>query len=246
MIESHKRSNSPDLVASNEETAMGILKEVSNFFDIPVYKMQGKSLDQRIVKARHTAMFLMQESHLFKLRTIGMYLGGRHYSTVMEAVENVASLIEVDPVLNSVIADLKIRTGLADSEVSSRVELETPDKDRELADAIIQRVSGIYDIKTEAIVGRSRKKHIAEARQVAMYLMREKVDFPLKRVGLYLGNRDHSTIIHGVSKIQKVQEKDPTTREVLETVSAEIEQSRYEFISRNLQRETTSGRTPAF
>ena len=53
----------------------------------------------------------------------------------------------------------------------------------------------------QAITGKSRAKQIAEARHVAMYLLREDAELALKQIGLLLGHRDHSTVIHGVQKI---------------------------------------------
>ena len=40
-------------------------------------------------------------------------------------------------------------------------------------------------------------------RQIAMFLCREMTNVPLKGIGKYLGNRDHTTIMHGIEKIEK-------------------------------------------
>ncbi len=69
--------------------------------------------------------------------------------------------------------------------------------------AILQAVSSYFGVPVAAITGKSRAKPIAEARHVAMYLLREDADLALKQVGLILGHRDHSTIIHGVQKITR-------------------------------------------
>ncbi|MEX0684094.1 MAG: chromosomal replication initiator protein DnaA [Dehalococcoidia bacterium] len=67
--------------------------------------------------------------------------------------------------------------------------------------AILEAVSAYFGVPVAAITGKSRSKQIAEARHVAMYLMREDGELALKQVGLLLGHRDHSTVIHGVQKI---------------------------------------------
>jgi chromosomal replication initiator protein len=67
--------------------------------------------------------------------------------------------------------------------------------------AILESVSGYYSVPIPAITGKSRAKQIAEARHVAMYLLREDAELALKQIGLLLGHRDHSTVIHGVQKI---------------------------------------------
>ena len=70
-------------------------------------------------------------------------------------------------------------------------------------------MSSYFNIPLAALAGKSRAKPIAEARHVAMYLLREDGDLALKQVGLLLGHRDHSTVIHGVQKIAKALLSDP-------------------------------------
>jgi chromosomal replication initiator protein len=75
--------------------------------------------------------------------------------------------------------------------------------------AIMQAVSTYFNIPIPALAGKSRAKPIAEARHVAMYLLREDAELALKQVGLLLGHRDHSTVIHGVQKISQKIILDP-------------------------------------
>jgi chromosomal replication initiator protein len=64
-------------------------------------------------------------------------------------------------------------------------------------------------VPVQALAGKSRSKPIAEARHVAMYLLREDGELALKQVGLLLGHRDHSTVIHGVQKVSRSLVADP-------------------------------------
>jgi chromosomal replication initiator protein len=75
--------------------------------------------------------------------------------------------------------------------------------------AIMRAVSQYFNIPPQALAGKSRSKPIAEARHVAMYLLREDGELALKQVGLLLGHRDHSTVIHGVQKISQMLIADP-------------------------------------
>jgi chromosomal replication initiator protein len=68
-------------------------------------------------------------------------------------------------------------------------------------EALVQGVAGYFNITTDALAGPSRAKTIAEARHFAMYLLREIGQLPLKQIGRLLGNRDHSTVIHGCRKV---------------------------------------------
>ena len=68
-------------------------------------------------------------------------------------------------------------------------------------EAIIQGVARYFSVPPAAILGPSRARPVAEARHIAMYLLREDAQLPLKLIGRLLGNRDHSTVIHGCRKI---------------------------------------------
>ena len=75
--------------------------------------------------------------------------------------------------------------------------------------AIMRAVSSYFGVPVQALAGKSRAKPIAEARHVAMYLLREDGELALKQVGLLLGHRDHSTVIHGVQKVARSLVADP-------------------------------------
>jgi len=75
---------------------------------------------------------------------------------------------------------------------------------------IINTVAQFFNLSTDQLTGRSRLKAIADARHIAIYLLRQDSQLSLKDIGKLVGNRDHSTIIHGHRKIATFlpQEKD--------------------------------------
>jgi chromosomal replication initiator protein len=75
--------------------------------------------------------------------------------------------------------------------------------------ALLHAVSAYYGVPLQALAGKSRARPIAEARHTAMYLLREDAQLALKQVGLLLGHRDHSTVIHGVQKVTNALASDP-------------------------------------
>lgn len=76
-------------------------------------------------------------------------------------------------------------------------------EDEETIDAtkIIDIVCKFYNIKKEEILARKRTKQIAEARQIAMYLITEFINIPLESVGNIFG-KDHATVIYAKNKVQ--------------------------------------------
>jgi chromosomal replication initiator protein len=79
-------------------------------------------------------------------------------------------------------------------------------------DQILQAVARHYKVAEADLVGRSRRKEVALARQMAMYLAREETSASLSKIGLALGGRDHTTIMHGIDKIATQIEADDAMR----------------------------------
>ena len=58
-------------------------------------------------------------------------------------------------------------------------------------------------INEKDIVGSSRRRPIAEARQISVYLCREIMGTSLMDIGMHFGGRDHTTILHACRNIEK-------------------------------------------
>ena len=87
---------------------------------------------------------------------------------------------------------------------------------------IVRRVSEKTHVPEFEIVGTGRKKHVAEARQIAMYLSREIMNTSLNTVGLYFGGKDHTTILHACRSIEKKTKKDTRIKQIVTTVQNEF------------------------
>ncbi len=68
-------------------------------------------------------------------------------------------------------------------------------------DTIARNVGRIYSFGLEDLQSKSRNKELAFARQIAMFLMKKLTDKSFRDIGIYLGGRDHSTVMHAVEKI---------------------------------------------
>lgn len=85
------------------------------------------------------------------------------------------------------------------------------DPKRITPDVIIDCVSEYYGLSAAQVRGDSRKKEIALARHMAVYLTREMTGLSLPRIGDAFG-RDHSTIINSCDKITRMIETSPGTK----------------------------------
>ena len=73
-----------------------------------------------------------------------------------------------------------------------------------------------YDISATDLLSNKRNRNFSYPRQICMYLCREYTHISLDEIGLKMGNRDHSTIMHGIKKITDDLEKgDDTLKESL-------------------------------
>ena len=105
---------------------------------------------------------------------------------------------------NPVTIDLT-RQAVADV-VETAAERKIPDT------AVIEAVSSHFGVSIEAIKGRKRDKKTAQARQVAMYLLREESQLGLSTIGKILGGKNHNTIMHGCDRIANQLNVDPQLR----------------------------------
>lgn len=72
------------------------------------------------------------------------------------------------------------------------------------AEDIIKSVCAFYNVKPTLLRGIKRDAGIVRARQVAMYLLKTELSLTFVEIGGLLGGRDHTTIMHGVDKIEKL------------------------------------------
>lgn len=66
---------------------------------------------------------------------------------------------------------------------------------------IIAEVSRYYSISSDDLFGSSRQQAVAQARQIAMYLIREQTNLSLPKIGQLFGNRDHTTVMYANKKV---------------------------------------------
>jgi len=82
---------------------------------------------------------------------------------------------------------------------------------------VVEAVAQHYRLSLDKLSSRSRSRVVSFPRQVAMYLARTETDSSLPQIGAHLGNRDHTTILHGYEKIAGLMETDEKVRrEVLQ------------------------------
>ncbi len=83
-------------------------------------------------------------------------------------------------------------------------------------DKIIEEVTRTYgNVTPEDLRSQKRSSNISEARQVAMYIIREITDLPMVEIGQIFGGRDHSTVVYAIRQVEKKIEKESHTRAIV-------------------------------
>lgn len=105
----------------------------------------------------------------------------------------------------SIVYNCNIDMRLAERVVKRAVKMD----DKPLTiDDILEKVCAHYNVTTAQINSKSRKREYVVARQVSMYLAQKYTKMPASRIGRLVGNRDHSTVIHGCSQVEKRMQVD--------------------------------------
>ncbi|WP_138466511.1 chromosomal replication initiator protein DnaA [Poseidonocella sp. HB161398] len=90
-------------------------------------------------------------------------------------------------------------------------------------DEIQRRVAEHYNIRLSEMIGPTRVRTVARPRQIAMYLCKYMTTRSLPEIGRRFGGRDHTTIMHGVKRIEELKEKDTQIADDLELLRRSLE-----------------------
>ncbi|MCX6762866.1 MAG: chromosomal replication initiator protein DnaA, partial [Candidatus Moranbacteria bacterium] len=87
---------------------------------------------------------------------------------------------------------------------------------------IIEGVAEYYDIASQDLVNRCRRRDIVRPRQIAMYLMRAELQASYPGIGDQLGGRDHTTAMHAHEKISKELEQNDTLEQDINIIKSKL------------------------
>lgn len=89
-------------------------------------------------------------------------------------------------------------------------------------DDIINAVCKHFGLEMNAIHTKSRKREVVQARQVAMFLAKTYTDYSTSKIGKFIGNKDHATVLHACKTVKGQCEVDKGFRSDLENIEASL------------------------
>lgn len=141
------------------------------------------------------------------------YIASNVTDSVRELEGIMTSLLAYSTVLNS-----DITIDLASSVISNAVKTS---KKQITFEMIVETVCEFYDVNTDAIYGKTRKREISDARQLVMYLAKELTQLSSTNIGVRL-SRDHATVLHSCKTVKERISVDKKLQEDVEQIQNEL------------------------
>jgi len=149
-----------------------------------------------------------------------------------EVVEFVAYNIktnvrELEGALISLLAQSSLNKAQIDIDLAKKIVKNfVKSISREVSIDFIQKtVCEYFNVPSELLKDKTRKRAIVQARQLSMFLAKQFTNQSLKSIGKYFGGRDHSTVIHSCQAVQNLIETDDEFDEAVAQIKKKIEMS---------------------
>ena len=112
------------------------------------------------------------------------------------------SFREINGVVNNLI--INKQTGASNNKyISELVSLYSNNKVVELnPEFILKYCSEVYQVDERLVLSKNRSELVSNARHLFVYLMRKHTEYSLSQIGLYAGNRSHSTVLSSIKKVE--------------------------------------------
>lgn len=123
------------------------------------------------------------------------YIASQIQSNIRE-LEGALNKIIIQSELYNCEPTLELIERMIEDLIKTKTKLLTSQK-------ILKVVGDYFSLELSNLLGKSRQKEIVYPRQIVMYLLRKELDFSFPKIGKELSGKDHTTIIHGVGKIEK-------------------------------------------
>ena len=138
------------------------------------------------------------------------------------ATSYTANIRELEGALTRAMAYTSI-SGLAMT-VANLAPIFNPPTEKKAAtpETIINVCAEALGVSIEDLKSNSRKREISQARQIAMYLMRQHTELSLPRIGEEFGGKDHTTVMYSCDKINQLVKKNGRLAQTISQLSDRI------------------------
>ena len=170
------------------------------------------------------------ETRLAIVKNKSAMLGVKLSDPVSDLIaENVtANVRQIEGTLNKILAYYDLMGSTMSQEDILKAIRDMIKKNNEYiptAQAVVDFICSTYHIDEDVLRGQSRGREVVNARQIAMYLMRRMICMNLVDIGKEFGDRDHTTVLHSLDKVEKQMRSDPAFAETVKQITTNINNS---------------------
>ena len=87
---------------------------------------------------------------------------------------------------------------------------------------VVEKVAKYYNLTTKEMCGKSRVANIKTARQITMYILSKELNLSTNKIAAEVGVKDHTTVMHGIKKIDKDLKLNFVLRDQIEEIKEKI------------------------
>jgi chromosomal replication initiator protein len=190
-----------------------------------------KQVEKRLLSRFSGGLTVDIDSPDFELRTAILLIKAKKYgaSLSMEAAKMIAQKAQDARGLEGLLLRIITQAQAGDGEitedlVASVLSLNKEEKLNSFhPDEIIRNVCYFYKIKSTQIKSPKRDAFLVRPRQVAMYLLKKELGLTFVEIGNLLGGRDHTTIMHGVNKVENMLKKSLLSEDIVRIVKLKVD-----------------------
>lgn len=181
-------------------------------------------LEDRLRSRFEAGLMIDIQQPTFELRTAILLIKSKaHGLTIpMDIAQEIAARVDsarrIEGMLIKIRSEVELKNRpitkeLIDELIQTNTPSEIQQKLRVAPTDVIRAVANHYHIKQSVIKGHKRVKSVVTARHIAMFFLKQELDLPYTEIGRWFSNRDHTSAMHGVQKIEKELARDQQIRQ---------------------------------
>ena len=173
---------------------------------------QGLNLHLTPPELEMRAAILLKKAHNEKINIdltedTALFIAGHITSNVRDlegALLKLKAFVDFSKINHSFISKEVVESALGDLIKPQVKNIDINDIQKETAKH--------YAITVSDLISKSRKQHTVLVRQMAVFISHELTALSLTKIGKHFGNRDHSTVLHSINKIEKKMLEEASTK----------------------------------
>lgn len=161
---------------------------------------------------------------VMKAKKRGLDLSNNLAAIIASNVDNIRSL---EGTLQRIVTEAEFKKlPITEDFIYSVLKIEKKDDNfgpgRIDGRVILDAVCEFYNLPIKTIKGEKRDRPIAFPRQILMYLLKQNTQMTLIEIADFIGGRDHTTVMHGIRKIEALEKTDPRTKDDLSSLANKL------------------------